>query len=133
MAEARVIEQSEAAKWLRWLEINYPEEAEELARVFGLGSNFGKWTKSKLNEVNLPDPERGVPTLYEDCCKHITGYSTKPINSRVVALDRQKYSYEEAKLRFTRLRTKNNWRVWGRMFWTARYWCWRVYEPSTIK
>lgn len=54
------------------------------------------------------------------------GYATAPVNTRVVPLDRKKYTQEEAVARFRELQQKLGWRVVGEPFWTARWWCWRV-------
>lgn len=48
------------------------------------------------------------------------------MKSRVVALDRLKWSEEDANARFTHLQAKHAWRQIGEPFYTARYWCWRI-------
>jgi hypothetical protein len=56
-----------------------------------------------------------------------TGYSVMPRKTRVVPLDRWKYKErEDAAARFEELRTKHGWTVCGDMFWTRRYFCWRI-------
>ena len=76
-------------------------------------------------EIKLPAPEPETPTI--DNGPVTEGYSVKPARSRVVPIDRRKYSREEADARFTELQQKHGWRV-AESFSTARYWCWRIYE-----
>ena len=87
-------------------------------------------TDDTTDDVWFPDWEPSVPSCYEDCWdpELPVGYSDKPPQTRVVALDRNKYDGAAAVARFEELQAKHGWRTVGEPFWTGRFWCWRIWD-----
>jgi hypothetical protein len=81
-------------------------------------------------DVLFPPREPGVPSVYLDCFDPTRelGYSETPPNTRVVPLSRADYTFAEAQTRFEEMQAEHGWGVTGFPFYTARWWCWRIYE-----
>ncbi len=95
----------------------------------GLVDEAGESAEDSGPDADLPDDEPSVRSLYWDCYHPLSkpGYSEKPPNTRVCALDRRLYNRADAEKRFAELREKHGWKVYGQPYYTVRFWCWCVY------